>query len=101
MEATKVLWITFLLQELGVKSNYVPKLDGKISALYIARNPFYYVRIKHIEVDYYFVRDQVLKKQLLIEHCSSSDQFGDILTKTLSSITFLSFGNKLMVLHRP
>lgn len=59
----EVLWITSLLQELGVKLNCVPKLMcDRISALHIVHNPMQHVHTKCIEIDCPFVREQVLKK---------------------------------------
>jgi hypothetical protein len=40
--------------------------------------------MKHIEVDYHFVREMVFKKELEIDFISSRDQVADGFTKVLS-----------------
>nr|KYP76775.1 hypothetical protein KK1_021029 [Cajanus cajan] len=48
-------------------------------------------RMKHIAIDYHFVRDLVNKKELNVSHVPSSHQLVDLLTKigVTSSITIL------------
>jgi hypothetical protein len=50
----------------------------------LSTNPLFHTRIKHIEVDYHFVREQVARKQLVIHFISTNDQLADGFTKTLS-----------------
>jgi hypothetical protein len=44
--------------------------------------------MKHLQIDYHFVRERVIKGDLLVQHVSSADQFADILTKGLSTPLF-------------
>ncbi|KAL2461978.1 cysteine-rich RLK (RECEPTOR-like protein kinase) 8 [Abeliophyllum distichum] len=55
--AFEVLWITFLLGELGVslQSTHVIYCDN-IGTTYLCFNPVYHSRMKHIEIDFYFVQ---------------------------------------------
>ena len=39
---------------------------------------------KHIEVDYHFVGEKVLRRDLLIKFISTQDQLADLFTKGLS-----------------
>lgn len=39
-------------------------LSDNMSALHMTRNPVQHVKSKHIEIDYHFIRDQVLQKSL-------------------------------------
>jgi hypothetical protein len=57
-----------------------------ISALALASNPVYHARTKHIEVDYHFVREKVLNKDIAISLISTGDQIADIFTKRLSIV---------------
>jgi hypothetical protein len=41
--------------------------------------------MKHIEVDYHFVRERVAQKALDIRFISTNDQLADVLTKPLST----------------
>jgi hypothetical protein len=39
--------------------------------------------MKHVVVDYHFIKDQVQSDLLRVAHVSSADQLADILTKLL------------------
>jgi hypothetical protein len=52
--------------------------------------------MKHLQIDYHFVRERVIKGDLLVQHVSSADQFADILTKGLSSPLFRHHCSNLM-----
>jgi hypothetical protein len=54
-----------------------------IGAKYMTANHGFYVRTKHIEVDYHFVGERVSRKLLKIDFVSSRDQVVDGFTKPL------------------
>ncbi|KAL6330080.1 hypothetical protein AAG906_039998 [Vitis piasezkii] len=74
--------------------------DNK-SAAHLAANPVFHAKTKHIEMDLHFIRDHVLRKQLIIQYLPSSEQVADIFTKHISSSQFLSFRTKLSVVPSP
>jgi hypothetical protein len=53
--------------------------------------------MKHLQIDYHFVREQVITGDLLVQHVSSTDQFADILTKDLSISLFQHHCSNLML----
>jgi hypothetical protein len=55
-----------------------------MGAKYLASNPTFHGRMKHVEVDYHFVRDRVSKKLLDVQFISTEDQMADGFTKALS-----------------
>ena len=67
------------------------------SAIYIAQNLIFHERIKHIEIDYHFVRD-VTKKVVTFQFTPSSKLLADLLTKAASSQVFSNLYNKLGLL---
>jgi hypothetical protein len=54
-----------------------------MGAKYLSVNHVFHARMKHIEVDYHFVRERVLKKLLKIDFISSKDQVAYGFTKPL------------------
>lgn len=84
--ASEVTWTVRLLAELGV-DNLQPIIlhcDTQ-SAIYIAKNPVFHERTKHIEVDCHFTRDKVLEGLIQLSYLPTKHQLADILTKTLPS----------------
>jgi hypothetical protein len=66
-----------------------------IGATQLSSNPIFHSRMKHVAVDYHFIRDQVQSGQLRVTHVSSADQLTDLLTKPLSTSTFQLFRDKI------
>jgi hypothetical protein len=66
-----------------------------MSAKYLASNIVFHVRMKHIKVDYHFVRDRVVKKLLDVSFISSNDQIADGFTKALLQERLLEFQRNL------
>jgi hypothetical protein len=82
----EVMWIQTLLKELKVASLPVARLwCDNMGAKYLASNPVFHARTKHIEVDFHFVRERVNNKLLQIDFVPSEDQVvADGFTKALS-----------------
>lgn len=57
---TEVCWTTSLLSELGVKSQITQVIYcDNIGATYLAANPVFHSRMKHLALDYHFVRGYI------------------------------------------
>ncbi|PNY00673.1 retrovirus-related Pol polyprotein from transposon TNT 1-94 [Trifolium pratense] len=82
---TELLWLQQLLKELGIQISHTPTIfTDNIGANYLCVNPVFHTRMKHLAIDYHFVRDLVAKKELQVSHVPSSHQLADLLTKPLS-----------------
>ena len=69
-----------------------------IRATYLSANPVFHARMKHIEIDFHFVREQVAARRLRVCIISSQDQTADLLTKALPKQRFQLLRSKLNVL---
>lgn len=75
-------WLKGLLLSLGIHHpKAIPLFCDNQSALYLAQNPVFHERIKHIEVDCHFVRDAILDGLIAPTYVSTKDQLADIFTK--------------------
>ena len=62
-------------------------IDNK-SAIYLAKNPVFRGRSKHIDIRYHFIRECVERGEIILKHISSEHQRADLLTKPLSTVKF-------------
>jgi hypothetical protein len=68
-----------------------------LGATFLASNPIFHARTKHIELDYHFVREKISTKQLSVQFICSADQLGDLFTKSLPRTRFQLLRMKLNV----
>lgn len=71
--------------------------DNK-SSIALASNPVSHSRMKHLAIDFHFVRELVHNKTLQVEYISTDSQVADALTKGLSAPRFDFLKHKLHVL---
>ncbi|XP_028084597.1 uncharacterized protein LOC114285721 [Camellia sinensis] len=56
-----------------------------LSSISLATNHVFHRRSKHIEVDWYFIKENVVVHQHIIKYVPTQDQLADIFTKALST----------------
>ena len=96
--SAELCWLRTLVKDLGLYLYDPPILwCDNVSALAIASNPVFHARTKHIEVDFHFIRERVLRKDLQVKFVSTVDQLADIFTKGLPSPRFQDLCSKLLV----
>ena len=79
------MWLLALLQELGFSLKLPPSLlCDNLGATHLSFNLVQHSRMKHIQIDLHFVRDQVQKGALKVSYVHTQDQLADLLTKPLS-----------------
>lgn len=100
--AAKISWLHILFKELCIflLHNLVLWCDN-VSALAVAVNPVFHSRTKHIELDYHYVREKVLRCDLSIRFVSGKDDLANLLTKPLPAPSFLFQRGKLLVDSSP
>nr|GEX25207.1 cysteine-rich RLK (receptor-like protein kinase) 8 [Tanacetum cinerariifolium] len=84
MTCCKVTWLVNLFKDLGIKDMEPVELfcDNQV-ALYIADNPVFHARTKHIEVDCYYVRDRLNASKIKPTYVHTKSQLADVFTKVM------------------
>ena len=96
--ALEVMWLKNLLSELCIPLSHPSLLlCDNIGATYLCSNPILHSRMKHISLDYHFVREQVQLGKLQVTHVSTKDQLADLLTKPLPHQKFEDLRVKMQV----
>jgi len=80
-----MMWLKNLMLELDFRQPGSMRMhcDNQF-AIYIAQNPVFHVRTRHIEVDCHVVRDAWTKKLIFLPFTPSSEQLADLFTKAAS-----------------
>jgi len=90
------------LQDLRISLPSLPLLYcDNLSALHMTINPVFHARIKHIELNYHYVREWVALGHLVTHHIPTHDQVADLFTKPMSKATLMHFQTKLCLQPRP
>jgi hypothetical protein len=96
--AAELAWIRQVLCDLGLFLPSAPLIwCDNTSALALASNPVFHGRTKHIEVDYHFIRERVVRGDITLQFISTDDQLADVFTKALPSPRFHHLCSKLLV----
>src|SRR5438477_2944063 len=86
----EILWLRNLFFEMGhtFSSPSTLYIDNQ-SALAVAKNPEHHGRMKHLDLRFYWLRDEVEKGTISVVHLRTSDMPADILTKALGRVKVL------------
>ena len=96
-EATKdVLWLTYLLTELGVPYHTPQIFTDSQSAMEWTKNASHHQRNKHVALKYFFIRDIVTEGTVKIAYIATKDNVADILTKNTTRAVFQRLKFQLM-----
>ena len=93
---SELAWLNRLLVEFEVP-NIVPiplRCDNQ-AAIYIAKNPVFHERTKHIDIDCHFVREKVLDGLISLSHIPTKSQPADVFTKALGGSDHINAISKL------
>jgi hypothetical protein len=92
----ELAWLRQIICDLGLYLASAPIIwCDNTSALALASNPVFHGQ--HIEVDYHFVRERVVRGNICLQFISTDNQVADIFTKALPTPRFQCLCSKLLV----
>ena len=84
----EILWMRNFLTECGYSVKGAPStlyIDNN-SALQVAKNPEHHGRMKHLDLRFYWLRDEVHRGSIRLVHLQTADMPADMLTKALGRV---------------
>lgn len=100
--AVDIAWIRQIMCDLHMTLLEAPIIHSdNMSALALSANPVLHSRIKHLEIDYHFVRERVQCRDLVVQYIPTDGQVADILTKGLHSPVFIRHRSNLRLGNNP
>ena len=94
----EMLWVHSFLQKLGfLVQGVMPMHCDSQAVIFLANNPNFHERTKHIKIDCHAIRHRVLCGFITTPYIGSSHQLVDILIKGLSTASYDSISRKLGV----
>jgi hypothetical protein len=84
----EAVWLQILCSGIGLVQEAVRiECDSK-SAIFLAKNPAYHSKTKHIDVQYHFVRDMIEEKKVSLMNVDTLKNVADSLKKSVSTEKF-------------
>jgi len=82
-------WYKILFEELGKPIDHVPLYGDSRGAIFNSQNPVTQKGIKHIEIRYHYIREQIEKGTVKMYAIPTTENTADMFTKNLGPILFL------------
>ena len=97
---SEIVWLIAFFKTFGVHHTQAAYLhcDSK-TALYIAANPVYHERTKHVEVDCHFIREKIQTGVIKTFHILTRHQIADFFTKALRQRQFFHLLSKMNLIN--
>jgi len=94
-------WYKILFGELGKPMPYVPIYGDSHGAIFNAQNPITQKGIKHIEIRYHYIREQIEKGEVKVFAIPTMENVADMFTKNLGPTLFLKHRKQLGIEFYP
>ena len=85
------LWLETLYSQLEIPFTPGQLFTDSQSAIQLAKNPEHHSRIKYINIQYYFIRENVQLKRINLTYIGTDKQLADALIKAVSTNKFTKF----------
>ena len=76
--AQEATWLKQLNTDLIGTSDPITIFEDNQSAISIAKNPQFHGRVKHINIKYHFIREQVNNNIIELRYCQTSEMIADM-----------------------
>jgi Reverse transcriptase (RNA-dependent DNA polymerase) len=82
--ARELVWLKRLFESLVGQRELPPVIycDNE-AAVKVAQNPEYHKRMKHIAIKHFYIREQVIEGEMMVQRVSSNLNFADLFTKPM------------------
>jgi len=91
--AKKVLWIRNMLTELSNFDKPIKIYTDNISSKTIIENGQLNSKLRHINLKFYFNKDHIKMKRIILEYIDTERMLADVLTKTVNGPKMKKFSN--------
>lgn len=93
----ETVWIAHLFSDIRLPLHrHIALYCDNLSTTYMASNPVFHARTKHIKLDYHFIHERVVSGSHIVRFVPSVDQTADIFTKGLHKLWFQHLRSKLV-----
>ena len=81
----EAIWLQRLCSSMGLVQEAIRIDCDSQSEIFLAKNPAYHSKTKHIDVQYHFVRDMIEDKKVLLVKVDTLKNTADALANSMSS----------------
>ena len=93
---SEIAWLSALQREIGYGSKGpVPLVADNQGGIFLAVNPAHDHRLKHVDIQYHFIREYIEEGRVNIVYVSTDKMIADTLTKPLGTTKFEGFRSQL------
>jgi hypothetical protein len=94
----QILWTANFLKAQGHEISESILYQDNLSAMFLEKNgrASSSKRTRHMNLRYFFIKDQIDNKDLVIEHCPTGEMLADFFTKPLQGQLFFKFRDAIM-----
>jgi hypothetical protein len=88
------LYLNSIIKQLDIHNYFTTKSSNNYlftdsqSAIDLANNPEHHFKTKHIDIQYHFVRENIINKAISLNYIPTKEQIADIFTKAVNTTDF-------------
>lgn len=93
---TEACWLKYILKDFGISCN-ITMFEDNQSAIKISENNENNKRLKHLDIRYHYIMENVTNKNVKLQYVKSNDNLADIFTKPLAKPQFTKLRDSFLV----